>query len=393
MYADGGGLYLQVTHAGARSWIFRFAINGRERAMGLGSAASVSLATVRHLAQAAREQASIGKDPIEVRDARRAADRATEARQVTFEDAAAAYIRSHKAGWRNAKHGDQWTNTLKAYAYPRIGAVPVHLIDAGMVLKVLEPIWTKKSETAGRVRGRIEAILDWARARGHRQGENPARWRGHLDSLLPPRSKVRAVRHHPALPYTEIGAFMASLRKQEGNAARALELLILTASRTNEVLGATWSEIDLDKSIWTIPKERIKAGREHRVPLSAPAVVILQQVKKLRRDDNFVFPGWKKGKSLSNGALLNLLLRMKREDLTAHGFRSTFRDWAAEQTNYAREVAEMALAHIIEDKTEAAYRRGDLFEKRWRLMDEWAAFCRQQSAEAVGVSGRRKAKR
>jgi integrase len=374
-YADGGGLYLQVSPSQTKSWIFRYALNGRAREMGLGSYPETTLAEAREKAVEARAIKADGKDPIEAKRARKAEQAAEAARQVTFEDAAESYIKSHRAGWRNAKHGDQWKNTLKTYAYPVIGAVPVQDVDTGMILKVLEPIWTTKTETATRVRQRIESVLDWARARGHRQGENPARWRGHLDDLLPKPAKVRRVQHHPALPYSEIGSFMAELRKQEGTAAFALELLILTASRTGEVIGARWSEIDLQKRLWTVPAERIKAGREHRVPLSAPAIAVLREAAKLRREDGYVFPGGKHGKHLSNGALLMLLERMNRSELTAHGFRSTFRDWAAEQTNFPREVAEMALAHVVEDKTEAAYRRGDLLVKRQKLMDAWAAYC------------------
>ena len=255
---------------------------------------------------------------------------------------------------------------------PFMGALPVQQIDAGLVVRVLEPIWTTKAETAGRIRQRIEAVLDSATARGYRSGENPARWRGHLQNLLPALTKVRRVQHHPALPYTEIGAFMAELRKETGLAARALELLILTATRTTEAIAARWFEIDLEQKIWTIPAERIKAGREHRIPLSSAAVALLHQLAKTKVNE-FVFPG-RPGKPLSDGALLKLLKRMMGSNLTTHGFRSTFRDWAAEQTNFPRDVAEMALSHAIGDKVEAAYRRGDLLEKRRRMMEAWAAF-------------------
>jgi len=382
MYADGGGLYLRVTSPDARSWVFRYGRDGKERYMGLGSLNAVSLSEARARAAEARRLTSAGIDPIGARDGQRAAERVEAAKQVTFEAAAEAYIRSHKAGWRNAKHGDQWRNTLKAYVYPVIGALPVNQIDSGLVFKVLEPIWTAKPETASRVRQRIEAVLDAATARGHRSGENPARWRGHLDSLLPARAKVQRVQHHPALPYAEIGAFMADLRKQEVLAARAMELLILTATRTTECIAARWSEFDLGQGLWTIPAERIKAGREHRIPLSPAAVALLRKLAETKVNE-FVFPS-RPGKPLSNGALLALLRRMNRSDLTAHGFRSTFRDWAGEQTNFPREVAEMALSHAIGDKVEAAYRRGDLFEKRIALMAEWAAYlnCKVPSARS-----------
>lgn len=379
MHPDGNGLYLQVSSAGARSWVLRYKIGGRSREMGLGSLNDVTLSQARQRATEARNKKSAGIDPIDAKVAERASERAAAAKTVTFSDATDAYIRSHKAGWRNAKHGDQWRNTLKTYAYPLIGRLPVQEIDAGLVQKVLEPIWETKTETASRVRGRIESILDWATARGHRKGDNPARWRGHLSNLLPKPTKVRRVRHHPALPYAEIGDFMEALRKQSGDAAQALELLILTATRTSEVIAARWDEIDVKAKVWAIPAERIKAGREHRIPLCARAVTLLKERLKARQQmpDGqpcpHVFPG-KPSRALSNNAILSLLKRMNRQDLTAHGFRSTFRDWAAEQTNFPRDVAEMALAHAIGDKVEAAYRRGDLFEKRKRLMDAWAGF-------------------
>jgi integrase len=257
--------------------------------------------------------------------------------------------------------------------YPIIGALSVQAIDTGLVLKVLEPIWSTKPETAGRVRGRIEAILDAAKVRGLRQGDNPARWRGHLDLQLPPRSKVRAVKHHPALPYARLGAFMVALRGQEGIAARALEFTILTAARTGETIGATWDELVGD---WTIPKERMKGRKEHRVPLCGRALAIIEEMKSLpTHGDQFVFPGGKRGKPLSNMAMTQLLRRMGHADITVHGFRSCFRDWAAERTNYPNEMVEMALAHSIGDKTEAAYRRGDLFDKRRRLMVDWETYC------------------
>lgn len=379
MYPDGGGLYLRIAEDGGRGWFYRFTLNGRQRYMGLGSLSVVTLAEAREKAQAARRLKSRGIDPIEQKASQTAADRAEQAKSLTFKEAAGAYIRSHKAGWRNEKHADQWENTLTAYAYPVMGSLPVDKIETAHVLKVIEPIWTVKTETASRVRGRIESVLDWAAARGHRSGVNPARWRGHLSNLLPARSKVQKVQHHPALSFAKAGDFMAKLRKQESSAAMALELLILTATRTNEVIGARWEEIDLKANVWTIPADRMKASKEHRVPLSAPAVTLLKRLLKGRQTapdgqpSPWVFPGVK-GKHLSNGAILALLARMGREDITAHGFRSTFRDWAAEQTAFPRDVVEMALAHTITDKVEAAYRRGDLFKKREKLMDAWAGY-------------------
>ena len=379
MFADGGGLYLQVSAGGARSWIYRFSLNGRAREMGLGPLHTISLSDARAKATDCRQLRLAGVDPIEARKEGVAKARLEAAKAITFKDAAEAYIESHRAGWRNAKHADQWRATLDAYAYPVLGSLPVQSVDVTLVMKILEPIWTSKTETATRVRGRIECVLDWASARGYRLGDNSARWRGHLENLLPKRSKVQAVQHHPALPYEAVGEFMALLREQDGVAALALEFLILTASRTGEVTGARRDEIDLDGAVWTVPANRIKATKEHRVPLSARALSIIRDMQSGRdSEDTFVFPGGKRGKGLSNGAMLALLKRMGRSDLTVHGFRSTFRDWAAERTNYPREVAEMALAHAVSDKVEAAYRRGDLFQKRRRLMEQWARFCGAQ---------------
>ncbi|WP_235988711.1 tyrosine-type recombinase/integrase [Pseudorhizobium endolithicum] len=293
---------------------------------------------------------------------------------MSFEEAARQYIESHQAGWKNEVHAAQWPSTLKAYVYPVFGQLAVADVDVGLVLKALQPIWNEKPETASRVRGRIEKVLDWSKARGYRQGENPARWKGHLDHLLPRRSKVKTVKHHPALPYQEIGGFMSSLRDMEGISPRALEFAILTATRTGETVGARWPEIDMEGKMWVIPAERMKAGREHRVPLSDRAVEILRSLVS-DKDSDYVFIGDKKGKPLSNMSLLMTLRRMKRTDLTTHGFRSTFRDWCAEMTAYPNELCEMALAHTVSDKVEAAYRRGDMLEKRRRLMRDWAKFC------------------
>jgi integrase len=374
MYADGGGLYLQVSQNGTRSWIFRFKQSGRSRDMGLGSLTAVSLATAREIAADCRRKRSAGLDPIETRKADRREAQLTAARSMTFDQCRDAFIEAHRAGWQNAKHRGQWTASLATYVTPVLGSLPIQSVDVGLVMKALEPIWSTKPETAARVRGRIERILDWSKVRGFRQGENPARWRGHLDVLLPARSKVRQVEHHAALPYSEIGTFMAALKTRQAVAARALEFAILTAARTGEVLGARWDEVGLQAKVWTVPASRMKGGREHRVPLSPPAISVLKEMQT-RHHCDLVFPGNRRGKSLSNMAMLMVLRRMDRADLTAHGFRSTFRDWAAECTNFPREVAEAALAHLVGDKVEAAYRRGDLFEKRRRLMDAWAAYC------------------
>jgi integrase len=373
-HGDGGGLFLQVSNSGAKSWVFRFKEGGRLREMGLGAAHTVSLAEAREKARECRRMRLGGIDPIEARKAGRAQARFEVQNAMTFEACAERYIAAHKAGWRNPKHAAQWPSTLSTYVYPIFGSLPVQAVDIGLVMKAVEPIWTDKPETASRVRGRIESVLDWATARGYRQGENPARWRGHLENLLPKKSKIRRVQHHPALPYAEIGDFMAALKQQEGVPARALEFAILTVARTGEVISATWPEINFGERLWTVPAERMKAGKEHRVPLSAAVIAILEEMQKIRHGD-FAFPGAKARRPLGNMALLIVLRRMGRGDLTTHGFRSSFRDWVAERTDFPSEVAEMALAHAVSDKVEAAYRRSDLFEKRRRLMDAWARFC------------------
>jgi len=372
--SDGGGLYLQVSPNGAKSWVFRFRDGKRLREMGLGPIHTVSLAEAREAAFSCRKQRLAGLDPIDARRGARAAARLEAAKALTFAQCADAYIESHRAAWRNAKHAAQWGSTLRTYAHPVFGHLAVASVDTGLVLKALEPIWTIKPETASRLRQRIEAVLDWARVRGYREGESPARWKGHLDQTLPARAKVAQVEHHPALPYEQIGAFIATLRAQSGVAALALEFTILTAARAGEVLGATWDELDLTAKLWTIPAARMKAGRAHRVPLSGPALAVLAQLEGFKTGP-FVFPGGRAGRPLSGMSLLMTLRRMGRSDLTTHGFRSSFRDWAAERTNYPREVAEHALAHSLADKVEAAYRRGDLLQKRKQLMDAWAAFC------------------
>ena len=372
--SDGGGLYLQVTASAAKSWVFRYRDAGRLRELGLGAAHTFTLAEARKRATECRKLRADEIDPIEHRHAQRSKAKLDAAKAMTFRQCAEAYIDSHRKSWKNDKHAAQWPATLSAYAYPIFGDLPVQSIDVALVTKALEPIWRDKTETASRLRGRIEAVLDWARARGYRHGDNPARWRGHLDKLLPPRSKVQRVEHHAALPYAEIGQFIAQLREQEGMSALALKLLILTATRTSEVLNATWAEVDLNAAVWTIPADRMKASREHRVPLSKPALALLHELHEHRASE-FIFPSAKPSRPLSNMAMLKLLERMNRADLTVHGFRSTFRDWAAERTNFPREVAEHALAHSLPDKVEAAYRRGDLFEKRRLLMNEWSKFC------------------
>lgn len=363
-HADGNGLYLSISNNGGRRWVFLYRSAGRIREKGLGSAVSVSLKDARLKADDVRKQLAAGLDPINE-------GRKTQG-VMTFSDCAKAYIASHETGWSNPKHADQWRNTLKAYAEPIIGKLPVNKIDVSHIMSILEPIWPTKTETASRVRGRIESILDWAAARKYRNSENPARLRGHLDYLLPPRRKVAKVQHHPALPYKGIPAFMADLRSREGIGGLALEFTILTAARTGETLGAKWDEIDIENKVWIVPDERMKARVEHHVPLSDRAVEIL---KSLSTDTEFVFPGNGDNNPLSSMSLLAVLKRMDRSDITTHGFRSTFRDWAAETTDFPNEVVEMALAHTIKNKAEAAYRRGNMLDRRRILMDAWDKYC------------------
>lgn len=386
-HADGGGLHLLVKETGARSWVYRFMLKGKSRDIGLGAAGQggISLADARTARDALRLKVKAGIDPLEERQ--REATEALAAAQaaaiagMTFKAVAEAYIGANETSWRNDKHRQQWRNTLASYVYPVMGELPVAEIGTAHVLKILEPIWQDKPETASRIRGRIETVLDAAKARGYREGENPARWRGHIAQILPPRSRLTRG-HHKAMPYEAIPAFMGQLREREAMAALALEFVILTATRTSEVLGATWDEVDLDKAIWTVPASRMKAGKEHRIPLSPRAVEILEAVKPLGKAS--LFPADKGGK-LSTMAMSMLLRRMKLE-CTVHGFRSGFRDWAAECTGYAHEVCEMALAHVIGNKSEAAYRRGDLFDKRRRLMADWATYCASDGAAGAKVS-------
>ncbi len=374
LYADGGGLYLRVADGGSKGWVFRFKANGRLRDMGLGPTHTLSLAEAREAATECRKLRLQGIDPIDRRDSQRAAARVAGASAMTFRQCADAFITSHEAGWGNAKHRQQWANTLAQHAHPVIGRLPVHAIDTPLVLKVIEPLWTTIPESASRIRGRIESILDWARVRGYRAGENPARWRGHLDHLLPARSKVRRIEHHAALPYVAAGGFMGKLRQESSTAARALEFLILTAGRLGEVRGAKWDEVDLSSRTWTIPAGRMKAKKEHRVPLSDAAIAVLTRMHNVRHGD-LVFPGTRAGKQIALMTMWLLVKRLADVDVNIHGFRSTFRDWAAEQTAFPAELAELALAHSVGSDVEQAYRRSDMFEKRRKLMDAWAEFC------------------
>jgi integrase len=388
MHCDGRGLYLQVTVGKNgklnRSWIFRYRVSGRSRDMGLGPLATIGLSEAREKAKTRRQERLDKIDPLEARKSARAAEEVDKAKAITFDEAARAYIKAHEAGWRNAKHASQWRNTLSTYASPVLGALPVRAIDTGLVLKVIEPLWSTRPETASRLRGRIEAILDWARVRGYREGENPARWRGHLSEALPARAKVRKVVHLAAMPYIEVPSFVAALREQEGIAARALEFAVLTATRTGEVLGAQWTEIDFAARVWIVPGARTKREREHRVPLSKSALAVLGRMAAVR-ESKYVFAGEREGKPLANRAML-LALRGMGIAVTVHGFRSSFRDWAAERTNFPREIAEASLAHIIGDETERSYQRGDLLEKRAKLMQAWAEFCAKPAAGTASVT-------
>ena len=399
MLNDGSGLYLRIESTGGGGWILRYRHRGRRRDLGLGPMQLVTLAQAREAAQEERKRLRAGVDPIEHRRAQAAARAADAAKSMTFKTCAEAYINSHRAGWRNTKHAAQWRSTLSTYAFQIMGDVAVKDVDVGLVMKSVEPLWTTKPETASRLRGRIEAVLDWAKARGYRSGDNPSRWKGGLDHLLPARAKVRRVKHHAALPHTEIAAFIADLRAQSGIAARALEFTILCACRTGETLGATWGEFDLNRAIWTVPQARMKGGREHRVPLSEPVIDLLKALRTLERDgrgreppaDSYVFPGGRAGRQLSNMAMLALLRRIGRAAVTTHGFRASFKTWASEATGHPREVVEQALAHVNADKVEAAYQRGDMLERRRRLMDDWARYCEtpRQGGSVVPIRGRR----
>jgi len=373
-HCDGAGLYLQVSKAGSKSWIFRFTREKKQREMGLGPLHTITLAEARVKAKDCRTLLLDGKDPLDARLATKVADALERAKMLTFDQCAAAYIAVHRAGWKNAKHAAQWESTIATYAGPVIGALPVSEIDTALVVKVLTPIWHAKTETATRLRGRIESILDWATVSKFRTGENPARWRGHLDNLLAAPAKIAKVDHHPALPWAEMSEFMAQLRRAEGYGARALEFAILTAARSGEVRGATWGEINLDAALWTIPAERMKAGVEHQVPLAPAAIAML---RSLGHSEGYLFPGQREGRPLSDMSLSAVLRRLGMNDITVHGFRSTFSDWCAEAVGntYPREVREHALAHKLLDKVEAAYRRGTLLDKRTLLMQDWAEYC------------------
>jgi integrase len=403
MHLDGGtagvrGLYLVIEHRRNANWGLRYQLKGRTHWMGLGSALlgdGVTLDEARDKAKTARAKLRDKIDPLAVRQQERAAAAAASLRQITFAEAAHEFHKQRESGWRNRKHAAQVLGSLKTFAFPTLGKLPVEAVDTPLVLKVLRPIWNTKTETASRLRGRIEAVLAWAQVNGYRSGDNPARWRGHLEMALPKRSDVAKVAHHAALPYADVPAFMTALRGRDGVAAQALQFLILTAARTGEVLNARWSEFDLANAVWTVPPERMKAHRAHRVPLSKPAVELLRSLYREHGNDSVFIGAHNGGSTLSSTAMVALLRRMGRDDITGHGFRSSFRTWAAEQTNFPREVGEQALAHAIPDKVEAAYKRTTLFDKRRALMAAWAKYClsppRQKAAgdNVVALGGAR----
>jgi integrase len=382
LLSDGGGLYLRIAPGGSKQFIFRYAVNGRLRDMGLGPTHTVSLEQARERARDARLLRLDGLDPIEAKRARVAALQAADAKAMTFRQCAEGFIKDNEKEWKNAAHHQQWTSTLSTYVYPVLGNLPVAAIDTPLVLKVIKPLWDTKTETASRVRGRIEAILGWATVHHFRSGDNPARWQGLLEHALPARSKIAKTEHHAALPYAEIAPFMAKLRRDTGAAARCLEFIVLTGARLAEATGAAWSEVE--GRTWTVPANRMKGGREHKVPLSDAAMAILEAMREVRTSD-FVFPGMRAGQPVGARTIQDLV-KLLGGEITVHGFRSSFRDWAAERTNFPREVAEMALAHAIPSAVEAAYRRGDLFEKRRRLMAAWADFCTKPAATGKVVA-------
>jgi integrase len=375
-HPDGNGLYLQVGKSGSKSWAYRYQVDGKQKWHGLGSYTKEnSLQAARSAALKCKQLRKEGIDPIDHKNQLKIDGRLAAANQITFKECAEQYIKSHREGWKNQKHASQWENTLDTYAYPFIGDLAVQVIDGDLVMRVLEPIWFTKTETASRVRQRIENILDWATVKKYRQGDNPALWRGRLDKLLPKRTKVQRPKHFPAMDYRDLPDYFISLRSKKTIASNALAFTILTATRNGEARSASYSEIDQRSNVWIIPASRMKAEREHRIPLSDEAIAIITEMKDYKRTtDDFVFTGLRPGRAISEAALLKLV-KATHPKLTVHGFRSSFRDWCAEQTSFTREVAEAALAHSIKDKTEAAYQRGDLFDKRRSLMNDWTDYC------------------
>ena len=402
-YSDGGNLWLQVSSSGSKSWIFRFTINRKQREMGLGAVHTVSLSEARIKSRDLRSMLQEGVDPLANREETKQAEALARARTMTFDQCAKEYIETHRSGWKNTKHAGQWESTIATYASPIFGSFPVSEVDTSLVVKVLSPMWKDKTETAKRLRGRIERILAWATTSGFRQGENPARWRGHFENLLAEPSKIQIVKHHPSLPWKEIPNFMTALSEQKGIAARALELLIFTATRTSETLEMTWDELNLEDGVWVIPAERMKEEVEHEIPLSRQAIDLLSETPRIGK---FVFTGANYNSYLSDMSLTAVLKRMhyksikdggkgwidpKRENrrITSHGFRSSFRMWGAESVSHSftREVIEFALSHQLPNKVESAYQRGTVFEKRIPLMQAWSDYCadNQENAKVTQI--------
>jgi integrase len=381
LLGDGGGLWLQVSRTAAASWLFRYMRAGKTAGLGLGGYPETGLKLARSKAEACRTLLAEGKNPLEEKRATKAAEKLTASKGKTFDICAAEYIADHRDEWKNAKHVQQWENTLATYVSPAIGTLPIGDVATEDMKRILNPIWGAKHETATRVRGRIEAIIDWATAHGLRTGDNPARWKGHLEHLLAKTTvQHRAKAHHPALPHADLPAFILALAPQEGMARWALEFLILTAARTSEITGAQWTEIDEKRFLWTVPKERMKAGREHRIPLTPRALAILRHIRPAS-GIIFIFPGQTADKPMSNMTMTALLRRMERGDITVHGFRSTFRDWVGEKTSHDFRTAEAALAHRLPDKVEAAYARSDLYEKRFAMMKDWEEYCTSRTVQ------------
>jgi integrase len=379
LHADGGNLFLQVRETGARSWIFRYQRAGRVRDMGLGSTGTFSLSEARQRARRARQLLADGVDPLQQREGARAEQEAT---TVTLKEEALAYIATYAASWRSPKSEPQWKSSLEQYVFPLIGAKPVAEIDVKAVSTVLTPIWASKTETGHRVRQRLERILSRAISQGHHKGPNPAKWKGVLEHILPARRRVSPVVHHAAIDFDDLPSFMLDVRAREETSARAMELLILTAARTSEVIEARWEEFDLDAATWTLPGSRTKAGRPHTVALPKPALAVLRGLEP--QDAGLLFPGRDASQAISNGTLLALLKRMKRSDITAHGMRAAFRSWGAERTNFPAEILELALGHAVSDQTIAAYQRSDLLDRRRKLMDAWSSFLGSPKSKSSG---------
>jgi integrase len=382
---DSHGLYLQVMPTGGRSWVLRYEVRGRERWMGLGPTHAFTLEEARQSARKTRQQLFEGIDPLDAKKAQRIALALEAARTISFGDAAKQYFDQHEAKWSSAKHAHQFWASLEMYAFPVIGKLPVASVDTGLILKILEPIWNERYQTASRLRGRVASVLDWATVRGFRTGTNPAQWKGHLAEVLPAKGEFTRVQHHTALPYADVSAFVAQLSQQHGIAPRAFEFLVLAAARTSEVLSARWSEFDFQNRIWTIPPDRMKTRKLHRVPLTDRMIEILKALPREGGDNGLVFIGSKANAPLAKNTLSKLVGTMGA-DCTVHGFRSSFRTWSAESTAFPREIIEAALAHATGNAVELAYQRSDVIEKRRKLMEQWSSFVTTPRQDDVTVT-------